>query len=156
MLLFIPSQRSQRAQWKQNRQHMLYKMPCRCKMDANAVALVTFSNNLTFFRNPSFYMAENKKIRKKQDFERILDTQFRNIAFSKKKMGLFSKAEAFASAFGGKIVIIILTECNKWHAYSFPTSQTDGKQIWSNVLQNTNISKCITAEEMKEVRFIYL
>ncbi len=99
-------------------------------------------------------MAENKKIRKKQDFERIADKQQRNIAFSKKKLGLFSKAEAFASDFGAKCVIIILTECNKWHAYSFPSSQADVKEIWSTVLRNTNISKCITAEEMKEVRLL--
>ncbi len=71
-------------------------------------------------------------------------------------MGLFSKAEVFASAFGVELVIIILTECNKWHAYSFPSSQAVVKEIWSNLLQNTNILKCITAEEMKEVRFIYL
>ncbi len=115
---------------------------------------MSFYSNLTVARNRSFYMAENKKIRKKQDFERILDTQYRNIAFSKKKMGLFSKAEAFASDFGGKLVIIIKTECNKWHAFSFPSSQADVKEIWSNLLQNTNISKCITAEEMKEVRLL--
>ncbi len=79
---------------------------------------LAFNNNLTFTRNPSFYVAENMKGRKKQDFERIPDKQYRNIAFSKKKLGLFSKAEAFASDFGGKLAIIIQTECNKWHAYS--------------------------------------
>ncbi len=59
-------------------------------------AKLSFYNNLTFTLNPSFYMTENMKGRKKQDFERIIDKQYRNIAFSKKKLGLFSKAEAFA------------------------------------------------------------
>ncbi len=97
-------------------------------------------------------MAENKKGRKKQDFERIHNKTDRIIAFSKKKLGLFSKAEAFASAFGCEVAVIIRTECNKWYANSCLPSQGNMTNLLSYFLENQILSNHTTAVDMKAVR----
>ncbi len=97
-------------------------------------------------------MAEYKKGRRKQNFERLHKKEERNIAFSKKKMGLYSKAETFASAFGCELAIIILTECKQWHAYSWLPSQEGMKNLLSYFLQNPNPSNHTTPAEIRAVR----
>ncbi len=44
-------------------------------------------------------MAENKKGRKKQDFERTQKKKEKNIAFSKRKLGLASKLDTLYGLF---------------------------------------------------------
>ncbi len=99
-------------------------------------------------------MAENKKGRKTQVFERILNKQNRNIAFSKRKMGIVSKSYTLASRFGCEIAIVFLTKCSKWHLYSYPSSQEDINNLLRCYLENLHRSKCITAAEVKMVRIL--
>ncbi len=94
-------------------------------------------------------MAENKKGRKKQDFERIQKKEERNIAFSKRKLGLASKLDTL---FDCEIAFVCRTECLKWHFYCNAMSQADGNNLLRYYLENAHLSKFITAEQIKTVR----
>ncbi len=100
--------------------------------------------SVTLCQNPSVIMADYKKGRRKQDFERLHKKEDRNIAFS--------KAGTFASAFGCELAIIILTECKQWHAYSCLPSQEGMTNFLSYFLQNPNPSNHTTAAEIRAVR----
>ncbi len=97
-------------------------------------------------------MAENKKGRKKQDFERIQKKKNRINAFCKRKLGLASKSDTLSTVFDCEIAFVCRTECLKWYFYCNATSQADGNNLLRYYLENRHLSKFITAEQIKTVR----
>ncbi len=79
---------------------------------------------------------------------RIPDDKSRNASFSKRKLGLFSKAFVLSKLCSCEVAIVTRTEKGKFHTFS----NTDERQLLQDFLATPDKVKSMTADDIERVR----
>ncbi len=85
---------------------------------------------------------------KRLSLDRIPDDKSRNSCFSKRKLGLFSKAFQLGKLCGCDIAIVIRTDRGQYHTFE----NTDKRELQQAILGTTDNMKSMTADDIKQVR----
>ncbi len=83
---------------------------------------------------------------------RIPDDKSRNSCFSKRKLGLFSKAFELGELCGCEMVVVTRTDSGQFHAFG----NTDMRQLIHDFLATQDKVKCMTSDDIERVRYIWL
>ncbi len=87
---------------------------------------------------------------KRLSLDRIPDDKSRNSCFSKRKLGLFSKAFQLGKLCGCEVAIVIRTDRGQYHTFE----NTDKRELLQTILGTTDNVKSITADDIVQVRYI--
>ncbi len=82
--------------------------------------------------------------------DRIPDAKSRNSCFSKRKLGLYSKAFQLGKLCGCDIAIVIRTERCQFHTFG----NADMRELLQAVLSTNENVKSTTADDIETVRYI--
>ncbi len=86
---------------------------------------------------------------KRLSLDRIADDKSRNSCFSKRKLGLFSKAFQLGKLCGCDIAIVIRTDRGQLHTFE----NSDMKELLQTVLATNENVKSMTADDIEKVRY---
>ncbi len=87
---------------------------------------------------------------KRLSLDRIPDDKSRNSCFSKRKLGLFSKAFQLGKLCGCEVAIVIRTDRGQYHTFE----NTDMRELLQAILGTTDNMKPMTADDIEQVRYV--